>query len=172
MPTLDNTALSLNFSAQLNNALDLSVNAQAALSFAAARALQTGVGAGQADQMWFDQRQIAASGNEDLDLTGTALQNALGVNIGLARVKALIIEALGTNINNLIVGNAAANPWVGPFGAGTHTVQVRPGGLLAMFCSDITGWAVVAGTGDLLRVANSGAGTAVDYKIIVVGATA
>jgi len=170
--TLDNTALSLTFGATLNTALDLGAIASAPLAYSAARSLSTGVGASQADQMFFDQRQIAASGTDDLDLTGTALQNALGVNIAFARIKALIIEALGTNTNNLIVGNAAANPWVGPFGAGTHTVQVRPGGLLAMFCSDLTGWAVVAGTGDLLRVANSGAGTVVDYKIILIGATA
>lgn len=170
--TLDNTALSLQFGAVLNNALDLGVIATAPLSYSYARALSTGVSVGQADQMWFDQRNIAASGTDDLDLTGTALQSALNVNVAFARVKAVIIEALSTNTNNLIVGAAAANPWVGPFGAGTHTVQVRPSGLLAMFCQDATGWAVVAGTGDILRVANSAGGSAVDYKIIVVGATA
>lgn len=170
--TLDNTALSLQLGAVLNNSLDLGVNATAALAYAYSKQLQTGVGASQADQMFFDQRNIAASGTDDLDLTGTALQSALNVNIAFARVKLLLIEALGTNVNNLIVGNAAANPWVGPFGAGTHTVQVRPGGLLVMACSDITGWAVVAGTGDLLRVANSAAGSAVDYKIVLIGATA
>jgi hypothetical protein len=172
MPTLDNTALSLVFGAVLNNALDMGVVATAPLAYPYSKAFSTGVGAGQADQMFFDQRNIAASGNDDLDLTGTALQNALGVNIAFARIKILIIEALGTNVNNLIVGNAAANPWVGPFGAGTHTNQVRPGGALIMVCSDITGWPVVAGTGDILRVANGGAGSAVDYKITLVGATA
>lgn len=170
--TLDNLALSLNFGATLNSALDLGAVASAPLTYAAARSLSSGVGAGAADQMFFDQRQIAASGNDDLDLSGTALQNALGVNIAFARIKALIIEALGTNANNLIVGNAAANQWQGPFGAVTHTVQVRPGGLLAMFASDVTAWPVTAGTGDILRIANSGAGSVVDYKIILVGATA
>lgn len=170
--TLDNTALSLQFGATLNNALDMGVTATAALAMAYARSFQTGTGAGQADQMFFDQRNIVASGTDDLDLTGTALKNALNADIAFARVKALIIEALGTNVNNLIVGAAAANPWVGPFGAGTHTVQVRPGGLLVMVCSDATGWAVVAGTGDQLRVANSAGGSAVDYKIAIIGATA
>lgn len=170
--TLDNTALSLQFGATLNNALDLGAIATAPLSYSYSRALSSGVGASQADQMWFDQRNIVASGTDDLDLTGTALQSALNVNIAFARVKALIIEALSTNVNNLIVGAAAANPWVGPFGAGTHTLQVRPGGLLTMMCQDATGWAVVAGTGDILRVTNGAGGTAVDYKIIIIGATA
>src|SRR6188474_2993810 len=121
--TLDNTALSLQFGAVLNTPLDLGVIATAHLSYSYSRALSTGVGASQADQMWFDQRNIAASGNDDLDLSGTALQSALNVNIAFARIKALMIEALATNVNNLTIGAAAANPWVGPFGAGTHTVQ-------------------------------------------------
>ena len=32
------------------------------------------------------------------------------------------------------------------------------------------GWLVTAGTGDLLKIANGGAGSAVDYDIILIGA--
>mgnify|MGYP000184442162 CR=1 FL=1 len=35
--------------------------------------------------------------------------------------------------------------------------------------ADATGYTVTATTADLLRIANSGAGTTVDYTIVVVG---
>jgi hypothetical protein len=135
--------------------------------------LADGTTAGKADRVFHDTRTLAASANEDLDLAGV-LTDPLGQTLTFARIKALIVAAAAGNVNNVVVGGAPSNAWVGPFGAATHTNPVRPGQTVAYVCgsADATGWAVTAGTGDLLRIANSGAGTTVTYDIIVIGTSA
>ena len=150
--------------------LDLA-NATVPLSVARAIALADGTGLGQADRIFHDRRTLAASANEDLDLAGV-LTDAFGAVITFARIKALLIAADPGNTNNVIVGNAAANGFVSWVGAATHTVTVRPGGLLLLAASDVTGYTVTAATADLLRVANSGAGTSVTYDVVLIGASA
>lgn len=129
-----------------------------------------GSGANQVDRLFSDQRTITASSNEDLDLAGS-LTDAFGATLTFVRVKAIIVKAAAGNTNNVVVGGAASNQFVGPFGAATHTIAVKPGGALIFVAPDATGWAVTAGTGDLLRIANSGAGTSVTYDIQILGAS-
>lgn len=164
------SSLSVGVSAKLVTPNDLG-EAIATISKAYSVALTDGALAGQANRMWSDQRTLAASANEDLDLAGV-LVDPLGSTVTLARVKALIVSAAALNTNNVVLGGAATNPFASLFGAGTHTLIVRPGATLALICgsADATGYAVTAGTGDLLRIANSGAGTPVTYDIIVIGA--
>jgi hypothetical protein len=95
-----------------------------------------------------------------------------GQAITFARVKGLIVSASAANANNVVIGGAASNAFTGVFGASTHTLAVRPGGLLVLTAPDASGYVVTAGTGDLLRVANSGGGTPVTYQIVVIGAAA
>jgi hypothetical protein len=135
--------------------------------------LASGVAAGQADKIFADQRTIAASGNDDLDLAGV-LTDPLGAPLTFVKVKALIVAAASGNTNNVVVGGAGTNGWVGPFGAATHTVTVRPGGALVLMtgAGDANGYAVTAGTGDLLRIANSAGVTPVTYDIVIVGTSA
>lgn len=134
-------------------------------------ALASGVGAGQADRIFSDQRTIAPSGTDDLDLTGT-LVDIFGATISMARVKLIEVRAAAANVNNVVIGAAAANQFFGPYGANTHTENVRPGGLSLKIATDATAWVVTAGTGDLLRIANGGAGTSVVYDIVIIGASA
>jgi hypothetical protein len=156
--------------ADLANALDLAA-AQVPLGFKKQIDLTTGTGAGQADRIFHDTRELAASASEDLDLAG-GLVDALGASLTFARVKGLIVAAEPTNVNNVVVGGAAANQFVGPFGAAAHTLAVRPNGVLALFASDGVGYVVTAATGDLFKIANSGAGTPVKYSIVIIGASA
>lgn len=165
------SSVGVTIAADLTKILDLTT-ARAPLSKTYTATLTNGTGAGQADLVFSDTRTIAASSNEDLDLNGV-LTDALCTTISLLRVKALLIAASAANVNNVVVGAAAANPWVGIFTA-TGTVTLRPGALFlyAAGQADATAAAVVAATGDLLRVTNSGAGTGVNYDIIVIGASA
>jgi hypothetical protein len=138
--------------------------------------LADGVLAGQADRIWTARvTALAASGTQDFDLAG-ALADPFGSTTGavFARVKALIVSAFAANTNNVVVGNAAATQWVGPFGAATHTLAVRPGGALCLFTgsADLTGYPVTAGSADLLRITNGGAGTTVGFDIAVIGCSA
>lgn len=133
--------------------------------------LASGTGAGQADVLFTDTRTLAASASETLDLTGS-LVDALGATVTMARVKGIVIAAAAGNTNDVIVGGAASNGFATPFGDPTDKVKVKPGGILALFTPDATAYAVTAGTGDLLQVANGAAGTSVSYDVIIIGASA
>lgn len=170
-----NSLVSVSVGASLTpgTALDLSASGVVTLAKAYSASLGSGVAAGQADKLYFDKNTLAASANLDVDLAGVLL-DAYGAAITFARVKAIIIKAADANTNNVVVGGAAANGFISWVGAATHTVTLRPGGLLVLACgiADATGYAVTAATADLLRITNGGAGTTVDYELVVIGASA
>lgn len=165
-----NASFNLQVVASLLTSLDLA-DASVPLAKTYKAAMVNGVAAGQADTVWHDQRTIAPSSNDDLDLAGV-LAGLLGGTVTFARIKGILVAASSANANNVVVGAAAANPWATLLGA-THTLQVRPGAAFCAFAGegDSTGYAVTAGTGDILRIANGGAGTSVTYDIILVGAS-
>lgn len=136
-------------------------------------ALASGTGAGQADRIWTDTRTLGASANEDLDLAGV-LTDAFGATLTFVKVKGIIVAAAAGNTNNVIIGNATSNGFVTFVGGATHTITVRPGGVFALVCgaADSNGYAVTAGTGDLLRIANSAGTTSVTYDIAIWGTSA
>lgn len=129
-----------------------------------------GTGANQANQMFADQRTLTASSSEDLDLAGV-LTNNLGSTVTFARVKAIIVKASSSNTNNVLVGGASATQFVNWVANASDIITVRPGGAFILLAPDATGYAVTAGTGDLLKIANSGGTTSVTYDIILIGAT-
>lgn len=135
--------------------------------------LVNGTSAGQADMMFADTRTLAPSANEDIDLNGTTYKTPFGDNLALVRVKGLVVRASATNVNNVVLGAAAATQWATLLNA-TGTVTLRPGAVFAAYAgvADATGYAVGAGASDFFRVANSGAGTSVTYDIVIIGATA
>jgi hypothetical protein len=139
----------------------------AKISAAIALALANGTGNDQADVIWSDERTIAASANDDLDLAGS-LVGAFGNTLTFAKIKAILVIADDANTNNVVIGAAASAQFVGPFGAATHTIAVRPGGVFLIAIPD-TGWTVTATSADLLRIANSAGGTPVTYKLVIVG---
>lgn len=134
--------------------------------------LSSGTGVGSADRVFRDQRTLAASATEDLDLAGVLL-DAFGAAVTFVRVKGLFISAAAANTNNVVIGAAAANAWAALLNA-TGTITLRPGATVGVMAgaADATTYAVTAGTGDLLKVANSGAGSSVTYDIVVIGASA
>lgn len=165
------SSLSMAATVSQTKALDLTTTSDP-LMFRQAVNLTSGTAAGQADKVFHDRRTLAASATEDLDLAGVLL-DAFGAAITFVRVKGLFITAAAANVNNVVVGNATSNGWATLLSA-TGTVTLRPGTSLGVMAgaADGTAYAVTAGTGDLLKVANSGAGTSVTYDIIVVGASA
>lgn len=130
--------------------------------------LGSGTGAGNADIAYVARRSLAATTSENLDLAGV-LTDVFGSTITAAKVKAILVVADTSNAGDLVIGAAATNPFVGPLGGTTPTVAVRPGGLL-LIADPQLGWTVTAGTGDLLKVNNLGAGTA-GYRISVIASS-
>ncbi|MET9138899.1 hypothetical protein [Streptomyces parvulus] len=168
---LSGTMLAVSAYAELSGALDLGTS-RASQSLSRRLELASGTGVGKADRVFSDRRTIAASGSEDLDLAGVLL-DAFGAQITFARVKGLIVAAAAENTNNVVLGAASSNPWATLLGA-THTLTLRPGAFVAVGtgAADPTGYAVTAGTGDLLKVANSAGSTSVTYDIHIIGASA
>lgn len=168
---LDISSVVLLLTGSQSNAIDFTTGI-APLSRTYQLQYSTGTGAGAADRIWHDQRTIAASGTDSLDLAGVLL-DVFGATVTFARIRALVVQAASGNTNNVIVGGAAANGFITWVGAATHTVTVRPGGFLCLAngLTDATGYAVTAATGDILQIANSGAGTSVTYDVILIGAS-
>jgi hypothetical protein len=123
---------------------------------------------GLADVMYHAVRTLAPSANEDRDLSGL-LTDPFGNVVTQAEICALIVTADAANTNNVILKPAAANGFLGPFGAAANTLAIEPGAWINL--NSVKGWAVTGGTGDLINLANSGAGTPVTYEILVVGRT-
>lgn len=131
--------------------------------------LATGVSSGQADKIFHDQRTLAASATEDLDLAG-GLTDAFGAALTFVKLKAIIIKAAATNVNNVNFSRPAANG-VPLFAAASDLIPVLPDGLFA-WSAPGAGITVTGGTGDLLTFTNSGAGTSVTYDVIIIGTSA
>ncbi|MBK3563221.1 MULTISPECIES: hypothetical protein [unclassified Streptomyces] len=164
-------SLAISAFAELSQAIDLGTG-RVPQSLSRSVSLTTGTAAGKADKVFSDRRTLAASANEDLDLAGVLL-DAFGAAITFVRVKGLFIAAAPGNTNNVVVGASASNQWATLLNT-TGTVTLRPGAACGFLAgaTDATAYAVTASTGDLLRVANSGAGSTVTYDIHIVGASA
>ncbi|MFD8556623.1 hypothetical protein ACFV1N_04930 [Streptosporangium canum] len=166
------TRLVLSLAAMLTSAQDLA-SAQVPLDLRHIIRLTDGTAAGQANRIFHDRRTIAASGSESLDLAG-GLTDPFGASLTFARIKLMLLIAATGNSNNVVMGGAASNGFATPFGDATDKLVIRPGAtlLLAAGEADGSGYAVTTATGDLLAVANSGAGSAVTYDIVLIGASA
>lgn len=156
-------------SATLTSAPDLaSVSAKIADSLSIA--LTDGTGAGQADLIFQDTRTLAASGTENLDLSGT-LTNSLGAAVVFARIKAIFIRAASGNTNDVQVTRPASNG-VPLFMAAGDGIALSPGEIFMWASATAAGKVVTASTGDLLTITNSAGTTGVTYNVTIIGASA
>lgn len=137
------------------------------VAVALSTAFTDGAGAGQCDVLFSDQRTIAASSNEDLDLSGSLEHD--GQAAVFARIKAIIIKAASGNTNNVRLTRPASNG-VPLFLAASDGIDIQPGGVFAWMAPSAAGVAVTAGTGDLINIANSSSGSGVTYDILILGA--
>ena len=161
--------LRVTLAGQNSHALDLG---QDVMSIAAACALAfgDGVGASQIDRIWSDERTLAASDTEDLDLNAGNLLDPYGNVVTFAKLKAILVIADPGNTNTVEVTKPAANG-VPIFLDDEGGIPVRPGGFFAEGAPG-AGQVVTAGTGDLITVTNGGAGTPVTYKVVLLGTSA
>lgn len=129
--------------------------------------LDNGTAINQANAIYIDDFDIAASGSQNYDLAGT-LEDRLGNVLVFTAVKAIMVIAHPTNVNSVIYGNVT-NGFVGPLSAATASLTIPPGGFIMLTNPTAAGWPVTAGTVDLIKLANSAAGTAVTGTIVIVG---
>lgn len=164
-------ATSVVFSVGGNFANDLDLGTDPTYNFKAGRTLNlaNGTGASQADKVFADQRTIAASTTEDLDISAGGLTDAFGTTFTLAELKVLMVCASSANTNNVVLGGDAASV---PFlSTAATTVSIKPGGCFMLADPSAGGIAVTDSTGDVIQVANGGAGTTVTYDIVMIGSS-
>jgi hypothetical protein len=156
----------LSVSGQQTNPLDLGT---AVLPFADSSivSLLSGVGVGQADRVFTDQRTLAPSATEDLDLAGVLL-DPWGQAITFAKIKALILKAAAGNTNNVNLSRPAGATGVPLFTAVSGGIVIPPGFCFAWFGSG-AGVVVTPATGDLITLTNAAAGTPVTYDVVILG---
>jgi hypothetical protein len=130
------------------------------------RYLKPGTDIDEAQKLYTAKHTIAASGTLDLDFAA-GMNDPFGVAQTFTRIKEILIIADGTNTNNVNVGGTVTNQ-ISLFADASDIVPVRPGGCAQLDLGD-TGVSVTAGTADLLRIANSGSGSAVTFEIVVLG---
>ena len=140
------------------------------LSYSPSLSFATGTGAGQVDLLYAGTRTLGISASEDLDFAG-GLTDVFGATLTFVKVRYMYVKPASANTNQVVMGGAASNQFVGPFGAATHTLSLAPGYPQEFFAPS-TGWAVTAGTADLLKFLNGGAGTSVTYDLIIAGTSA
>lgn len=137
--------------------------------------LEDGTTVNKADILFADERTVASASNDDIDLAGV-LSSVFGSTITMAEMVGLLIinkpRTGAANTTNLTIGGGS-NAFVGFFGGTTPTIgPIRPGGVLMLASPDAAGLGtVVAGTGDILRIANS-SGAVNKYQIAILARTA
>jgi hypothetical protein len=159
--------LRVSVTTELTSSLDKGT-ATSAESINISMPITSGTGASQGNQVFSDTRTLSASSNEELDLSGS-LSNGLGDTVTFTRIIGLVVEAAAANGDTISVGGAAANGFESWVGATGDLVKVRPGGALVLVAKDATGYAVTAGTADLLKIANDDSAAAGDYTIYLIG---
>jgi hypothetical protein len=144
-------------------------NASSPMSIDAFWTIASGVGLGQANTQWSDERTLTTAATEDLDLSG-GLTGLFGAVV-FAKLKGYIFVANPANTTNITISRPAANG-VAIFGAASDALApLKPGGFVAFGDPSLAGITVTAGTADLITVTNS-AGASATYKVGLIGTDA
>ncbi len=137
----------------------------------AQESLTYGTGSGQVNLIVAQDRTLAASSNETLDLYGstTPLADIFGTNALFRHIKYIAIYIVsGGDVNGLLIGNAGSNPFLGPLGGTSPTVLVYPNGPGFQAGEPTAGWAVTTSAGQL-KITNESSAVSVNYRIVIGG---
>lgn len=119
-----------------------------------------------AQVVWHDRRTLSAT-SEDLDLSGS-LTGSFGVSVAFTKIKGFLVYNRATTAGyTLALGGAASNQFINWVANSSDIVNVGPGGCFFLWNPSLAGYAVTAGTGDLLKI-NSGA-NAITFDIVLIG---
>jgi hypothetical protein len=127
-----------------------------------------GTGAQQCNQVWEDNDgQIAASGTANIDLSSATTTDDYGDPVAFTALKYVRIQNTSSNLGTTLRIGGGTNAWAGPLGA-TNTYDLKPGEVQWI---DLTaaGWAVTAGTADILRIQNLDGVNAAKYAVHLAG---
>jgi len=155
---------------------------QAVLSMMKAMETAFGTGLANCDEIFWDRRMIAASGNDPLDLAGT-LVNPHQQVITFANVKAIGVfnrsdQALDYAGGTHAVTDAGivildtSSTFVGPCKTVAKGMVIEAGGMFLATRPLAAGWAVTAGSADILQVDNEDGADEALYDVVLIGEAA
>lgn len=126
-----------------------------------------GEAAGLAEDYMCAKYSIASSANQDIDLSGGLTTDVASSVVG-TKIKELIVAIESPDgTKSLRVGpQNVSNGWQGPFGGVGATCYQTVFHHLR-WTEPYTGFDITAGTGDILRIHNPGAGTVVAHVLIL-----
>lgn len=131
-----------------------------------------GTGDNQVDKVFHVKAgSVTASSAVTYDLSGSLTNPIDGASVVFVEIAVLAIRNTSASGSGSLKVGGGSNQWVTPFGAAGDLVNVRPGGVLILAAPyDGGGYAVTAGTGDILTIdATTGTCT---YDLIVIGRSA
>lgn len=169
MATSLTTTLTASLQAALSNPIDL-VTGAAPLDYTKKMTWTNGTIVNTADKIFSDTRTVTASSTDALDLAGV-LTDIYGATFTLVELRALLVYAYPANTNNVRLNRPASNG-VPLFLAASDGIDIPPGGFFFWACPADGKVTVTAGTGDLINIDNSGAGTSVTYDVVIIGTSA
>lgn len=162
---LKNVTVRLSFDALTENSLDLGGLASHRLPKSYQNVYTNGTGNNQANRFYGDQITINAASTVSVDFAG-GLANPLNGNESISTVKELILSAPATNPGVVKVGGNA-NAFDSFLEAG-GVLLLPPGGKIVL-SAPLAGFAVTAGTGDILDFENEDVSDPATVDIILVG---
>lgn len=134
-----------------------------AVNWFASLTMESGTGANQADQAYHLAGTLATATALEIDVRGGSLVDVFGDALAMVRVKAVYIQnRSAAGLLNITGTNAIV---------GSGTIGVRAGGYFMNIAPDATAFPAAAGSTDQITITNPGA-SGVDYRVIVIGATA
>jgi hypothetical protein len=134
--------------------------------------METGISINEADLLYYGARSVALSGSETLVLSNGSLKDPLGAALTFIKIKAICVRVAALAPSGLIIGNAAATPFLGPLAGTAPTYTVAPGGLWIAMTPALAGWSAASGVSDQLKFANAGSIGPVNYDLMLVGTSA
>lgn len=141
------------------------------------KALANGTTALKANRFWFDERTLAGSASEDIDVFDLAALDigagagldSFGQTFAMTGIAAILVENLSTSAGNLLVGNKnATTAWNSMFnGSDVAEILLVPGAAFLFVDPSAGGLAVADVTNHLLTMTDTGSGCT--YKITIIG---
>ena len=129
-----------------------------------------GTGSNQVEIQWTDTVSIAGGGGSttfDLRALDKVIYGGT-VTVVFSKVRQIVFRNHNTvSGDDLLIGNAGANPWSAPFGAGTHTLRCCADSILPL-TNGMAGFTVSAGSSQNLKIATINA-NAVSVSVLIVG---
>lgn len=171
--TLTINPITMNVGWDSESTTTFGTNTVQASRFLYSKTLGNGTGASAANKMFATTYTISASSTQQVDLAGV-LTDFYGNTVTFTKIKVLYIElTTTTSASTIKVGGgtdgAGTNAFINWVAAAADLVRIRNGGCLMLACTDATGYAVTAATGDILALVNEDVSNAATVNIFLAG---